>query len=119
MEGNIPPHFHCTCPPVGESQVYGPSLSPADIVQQEHVEVAAGCTTGIHEVATLFSHTQDPCLKWEELGEEGKLYKHNVDNVSSNPYIIAKAYEGQCASAHYPPIPPSSKLADAYEYVWC
>ena len=29
LEGDIPPHFHCTCPPVGESQVYGPSLSPA------------------------------------------------------------------------------------------
>ena len=27
LEGDIPPHFHCTCPPVGESQVYGPSLS--------------------------------------------------------------------------------------------
>ena len=64
LEGSIPPHFHC----VGESQVYGPSLTPADIVQQEHVEVAAGCTTGIHEVATLFSHIQDPCRKWEELG---------------------------------------------------
>ena len=68
LEGAIPPHFHCTCPPAGDSQVYGPSLSPADVVQEEHVEVAAGCTTGIHEVATLFSHTQDPCLKWENLG---------------------------------------------------
>ena len=68
LEGNIPPHFHCTCPPVGESQVYGPSLSPADVVQDEHVAVAAGCTTGIHEVATLFSHIQDPCRKWEDLG---------------------------------------------------
>ena len=25
LEGDIPPHFHCTCPPVGDSQVYGPS----------------------------------------------------------------------------------------------
>ena len=28
LEGDVPPHFHCMCPPVGESQVYGPSLSP-------------------------------------------------------------------------------------------
>ena len=68
LEGNIPPHFHCTCPPVGESQVYGPSLSPADVAHDKHVDVAAGCTTGIHEVATLFSHTQDPCHRWEDLG---------------------------------------------------
>ena len=66
LEGNIPPHFHCTCPPVGESQVYGPSLSPADVAHDEHVAVAAGCATGIHEVATLFSHTQDPCHRWED-----------------------------------------------------
>ena len=26
LEGDVPPHFHCMCPPVGESQVYGPSL---------------------------------------------------------------------------------------------
>ena len=68
LEGNIPPHFHCTCPPVGKSQVYGPSLSPADVAHDKHVAVAAGCTSGIHEVATLFSHTQDPCHRWEDLG---------------------------------------------------
>ena len=33
---------------------------------------------------------------------EGKRYKHNVDNVSNNPYIIARAYEGQCTAVHYP-----------------
>ena len=68
LEGDIPPHFHCTCPPVGDSQVYGPSLSPADIVQDESYAVAAGCSTGVHEVTTLFSLTQDPCQKWESLG---------------------------------------------------
>ena len=68
LEGDIPPHFHCTCPPVGESQVYGPSLSPADVANDKFYAVAAGCTTGVHEVATLFSHTQDPCQKWEALG---------------------------------------------------
>ena len=47
--------------------------------------------------------------------EEGKRYKHNVDNVSNNPYIIARAYEGQCTAVHYPPIPHTSKLAEAYE----
>ena len=66
--GNIPPHFHCTRPPVGESQIYGPSLSPADVTHDEHIAVAAGCTTGIHELATLFSHTQNPCHKWDDLG---------------------------------------------------
>ena len=60
LEGDIPPHFHCTCPPVGESQVYGPSLSPADVVKDKSFAVASGCSTGVHEVATLFSLTQDP-----------------------------------------------------------
>ena len=68
LEGDIPPHFHCACPPVGDSQVYGPSLSPADIVQDQSFAVASGCSTGVHEVATLFSLTQDPCQKWESLG---------------------------------------------------
>ena len=35
LEGEVPPHFHCTCPPVGESQVYGPSLSPADVLDDQ------------------------------------------------------------------------------------
>ena len=35
LEGDIPPHFHCTCPPVGDSQVCGPSLSPADVVKDQ------------------------------------------------------------------------------------
>ena len=68
LEGDIPPHFHCRCPPVGDSQVYGPSLSPADVVQDQSFAVASGCSTGVREVATLFSLTQDPCQKWESLG---------------------------------------------------
>ena len=48
--------------------------------------------------------------------EEGKRYKRNVDNVDNNPYIIARAYEGQCTAAHYPTVPPTPKLAEAYEY---
>ena len=33
--------------------------------------VASRCSTGVHEVATLFSLAQDPCQKWEflELGK--------------------------------------------------
>ena len=53
---------------MGESQVYGPSLSPADVVKDQSYGVASGCSTGVHEVATLFSLTQDPCQKWEALG---------------------------------------------------
>ena len=68
LDSDIPPHFHCTCPPVGESQVYGPSLSPADIAHNNHYEVAAGSTTGVHELAILLQRTQDPCQKWESLG---------------------------------------------------
>ena len=68
LEGDVPPHFHCTCPPVGESQVYGPSLSPADVTKDQEYGVAYGCSTGVHEVATLFSLTQNPCQKWEDLG---------------------------------------------------
>ena len=68
LEGEVPPHFHCTCPPVGESQVYGPSLSPADVLDDQEWGVAYGWSTGVHEVATLFALTQSPCQKWEALG---------------------------------------------------
>ena len=68
LEGEVPPHFHCTCPPVGESQVYGPSLSPADVLADQEWGVAYGWSTGVHEVATLFALTQNPCQKWEALG---------------------------------------------------
>ena len=61
LEGDVPPHFHCMCPPVGESQVYGPSLSPADVLQDQEWGVAYGWSTGVHEVATLFALTQNPC----------------------------------------------------------
>ena len=35
LEGEVPPHFHCTCPPVGESQVYVMQLAipRADMLQ--------------------------------------------------------------------------------------
>ena len=68
LEGEVPPHFHCMCPPVGESQVYGPSLSPTDVLNDQEWGVAYGWSTGVHEVATLFALTQNPCQKWEDLG---------------------------------------------------
>ena len=68
LEGDVPPHFHCMCPPVGESQVYGPSLSPADVLNDQEWGVAYGWSTGVHEVATLFALTHNPCQKWEDLG---------------------------------------------------
>ena len=45
--------------------------------------------------------------------DEGKRYKRNSDNEANNPYIIVRAYEGQCAAAHYPPVPPTPQLAQA------
>ena len=68
LEGEVPPHFHCMCPPVGESQVYGPSLSPADVSKDQEWGVAYGWSTAVHEVATLFALTHNPCQKWEDLG---------------------------------------------------
>ena len=68
LEGEVPPHFHCMRPPVGESQVYGPSLSPADVLNDQEWGVAYGWSTGVHEVATLFALIQNPCQKWEDLG---------------------------------------------------
>ena len=38
------------------------------VVKDKSFAVASGCSTGVHEVATLFSLTQDPCQKWEALG---------------------------------------------------
>ena len=58
LEGEVPPHFHCMCPPVGESQVYGPSLSPADVLNDQEWGVACGWSTGVDEVATLFALTR-------------------------------------------------------------
>ena len=55
-------------PPVGESQVCGPSLSPADVLDEPEWGVACGWSTGVREVATLFALTQNPCQKWEALG---------------------------------------------------
>ena len=51
-----------------ESQVYGPSLSPADVDKDQECGVACAWSTGVHAVATLFSLTQNPCQKWEDLG---------------------------------------------------
>ena len=48
--------------------------------------------------------------------EEGKRYKHNSDNETHNPYIIVRAYEGQCVAEHYPTVPPTPQLAQAYEH---
>ena len=48
--------------------------------------------------------------------DEGKRYKRNIDNEANNPYIIVRAYEGQCAAEHYPPVPPTPQLAYAYEH---
>ena len=54
LEGEVPPHFHCMCPPVGESQVYGPSLSPADVLKDQEWGVAYGWSTG----HPLCAHTE-------------------------------------------------------------
>ena len=44
--------------------------------------------------------------------QEGKRYKHNSEQ---NPYIIVRAYEGQCVSDDYPAVPPTPNLANACE----
>ena len=61
--------FDCA-PLMGRNQFQVSSLSPADV---DNFAVAADCTTGMHEVATLFSHTQNPCHKWEDPGFGGGL----------------------------------------------
>ena len=53
LDSPIPPHFHCTSPPVSGCCVYGPSLSPADCTESTRTGVAAGHTTSLHELATL------------------------------------------------------------------
>ena len=54
LKGMSPPHFHCMCPPVGESQVYGPSLSPADVTKEQEFGVVCGCSTAVTK-SPLFS----------------------------------------------------------------
>ena len=66
------------CPPVGDSQVYGPSLTPTDVVQKECVEEAAGCTTGIHEVATLCSRTHKIPVSNGRIWVLGRLWSYTV-----------------------------------------
>ena len=92
LEGEVPPHFHCTCPPVGESQVYGPSLSPADVLDEQEWGVAYGWSTGVHEVATLFALTQNPCQKWEALGWQGS------PSVPTNTACVASSQAAPCSS---------------------
>ena len=41
---------------------------PADVLDEQEWGVAYGWSTGVHEVATLFALTQNPCQKWEALG---------------------------------------------------
>ena len=48
--------------------------------------------------------------------DEGKRYKHNTDNEANNPYIIARAYEGQRTAANYSSVPPTTQLAEVYEH---
>ena len=48
--------------------------------------------------------------------DEGKRYKRNTDNEANNPHIIVRAYDGQCAAEHYPPVPPTPQLAYAHEH---
>ena len=92
LEGEVPPHFHCTCPPVGESQVYGPSLSPADVLADQEWGVAYGWSTGVHEVATLFALTQNPCQKWKALGC-GK-----AASVPTNTAYVTSSQAAPCSS---------------------
>ena len=47
--------------------------------------------------------------------------QYATDNETNNPYIIVRAYEGQCVSEHYPTVPPTPQLArlrarHAYEH---
>ena len=42
--------------------------SPPNVLKDQEWGVAYGWSTGIHEVATLFALTQNPCQKWEDLG---------------------------------------------------
>ena len=87
LEGEAPPHFHCMCPPVGEIQVYGPSLFPADVLDEQEWGVACGWSTGVHEVATLFALTQNPCQKWEDLGygKAALLYQRTQHSAAAAP----------------------------------
>ena len=62
------PTIHCTHPRVNGACEYGPSLAPADRYSGQVTEVAAGHTSSLHELATLMSHTANPCECWEALG---------------------------------------------------
>ena len=92
LEGEVPPHFHCTCPPVGESQVYGPSLSPADVLDDQEWGVAYGWSTGVHEVATLFALAQNPCQKWDSGVWQGS------PSVPTNTACVTSGQAAPCSS---------------------
>ena len=92
LDGPVPPHFYCTCPSVSESQVYGPSPSPADVAKKQMTEVAAGYTTGIHEAAALFSHIQDPCERWELLGFGKAAVLHRRTQIVLNAARLLPAH---------------------------
>ena len=68
LDSPTAPLFHCTHPRVNGTCIYGPSLAPADRYGEHYIEVAAGHTTSLHELATLLSYTTDLCERWEKLG---------------------------------------------------
>ena len=62
------PDLTVRCLAVGNTQVYGPTLTPVDMPTHNGHVVAYGDTSGIHEMTVAFLGIENNAIRWEKLG---------------------------------------------------
>ena len=63
-----PPDITICCLAVGNTQVYGPTLTPVDKVAPNGRIVSYGNTSGIHEMTVALLGIDQNAIRWEKLG---------------------------------------------------
>ena len=63
-----PPDLTICCLAVGNTQVYGPTLTPVDKVDPNGHIVSYGNTSGIHEMTVALLGIEQNAMRWEKLG---------------------------------------------------
>ena len=63
-----PPDITICCLAVGNTQVYGPTLTPVDKVDPNGHIVSYGNTSGVHEMTIALLGIEQNAMRWEKLG---------------------------------------------------
>ena len=63
-----PPDITICCLAVGNTQVYGPTLTPVDKVAPNGHSVSYGNTSGVHEMTIALLGIDQNAMRWEKLG---------------------------------------------------